>query len=567
VVVRGVPARRRSCACASRLAIVVVRVLVAFAVTALTLTALASNAAAVVVRGSNGRFVSVTLSAAVSPTTLRGPLAIVSRQPRSSASATGDLTYHGGPVVHSSDPFLVYWTPTGESIAAASQSVLERYLADAAADSGQTDDVFGVDRQYYDRAGFADYRQTFDPARQAVFDPQPYPARDKAHCRDLVASYRTCITDGQLQAELKRLIEANGLPTAGSASELSANAPVYFVILPADVNICVDGGLICADDSMCAYHNDFSLRRAGTVLYSAIPAQAGFSYEGLNWPKICQNDGTAAVQEPNGDIADVLVGLLSHEYSETLTDPISPTGWNSPDTGNEVGDNCQWAGRFAPAALSNPNAYRPVLGGNASAGTLFDQLINSNPYYSQSEWSNGDGTCELKPPSGTIVPTITPPRGRIAARTSLRFTPSASTSTHPIASATWSFGDGSIPGFSKGRAALVPATHTYSVPGNYTITLTLVDNRGNLQTTTHTVIVLPPACVVPNVEGKSRQRATQAIRAAQCAVAKIKIPHRHRRTRSKLVVTNQTPSAGTVEPRGTKVSLTLAWKPTRHTTR
>ncbi|HET7048067.1 MAG TPA: PKD domain-containing protein [Solirubrobacteraceae bacterium] len=542
------------------------RVLISLAITALTLTSLAPTAAAVIVRGSNGRFLAVTLRPGVSPATLRGPLATVSQQPRSSASATGEVTYHGGPVVHSSDPFLVYWAPSGESIPADSQSLLERYLADVAADSGEPDDVFGVDRQYYDRQGFADYRQAFDPARQVVFDPRPYPARDVAHCRDLVASYLTCITDGQLQAELKRLIEANGLPTAGSLSELSTNAPVYFVILPTDVNICVDGGLICADDSMCAYHNDFSLRHAGTVLYAAIPAQAGFNYEGLTWPKICQNDGTAAVQEPNGDIADVLVGLLSHEYSETLTDPISPTGWNSPDNGNEVGDNCQWTGRFAPLALSNPNAYSPVLGGSSSSGTLFDQLIHGDQYYTQSEWSNGDGTCEPKPPSGTIVPRITPPAGRIAARTSLRFTPSASTSTHPYSSATWSFGDGSRQSFYKGRTALAPATHTYAAPGSYTITLTLVDNRGNLQSTARTVTVQPPACVVPNVKGKSRRRATEAIRAAQCALASLSIPRRHGRKRSELVVAYQSPRAGTVRPSGTRISLTLVYIPVRHST-
>jgi hypothetical protein len=502
--------------------------LIAFAVAALVLIVLASNAGAVIVRGSNGGFIGVTLSDAVRPPAPRGPLATVSRQRRGSASATGEVTYHGGPVVHSSDPFLVYWVPPGDSIPAASEAVLERYLTDASADSGEADNVFGVARQYYDRSGFADYRQTFDPSRQVIVDPQPYPARDVTHCAAPVAPDLTCITDGQLQAELKRLVEATGLPTAGTPSELSAGASVFFVILPSDVNICVDDGLICADSGMCAYHGDVSLRHTDTVLYAAIPVQASFSYEGLGWPKICQTDGTPAVQEPNGDIADVLVGLLSHEYSETITDPISPTGWYSPDTGNEVGDNCQWAGRFAPLSLSNPNAYTPVLGGDPSAGTLFDQTIDGEHFYTQSEWSNGDGTCELKSSSGTIVPRITPPAGRIAAGTSLRFSPAASTSTHPYSSATWSFGDGSRQSFSKGRTALAPATHTYPASGRYTVTLTLVDSRGNLQSAARTVTVRPPTCVAPHVDGKSRRQATEAMRAAQCGVARVTIRCRHR---------------------------------------
>ena len=493
MVLRGVPARWRRRVCASLLATDVADVVIALAVAALGFAVLASNAEAVVVRGSNGGFLGVTLSDAGGPAASRGPLATVSQRRLSSASTTGEVTYHGGPVMHSSDPFLVYWVPPGESIPAASEAVLERYLTDASADSGGGDNVFGVDRQYYDRSGFADYRQTFDPSRQVVFDPQPYPARDVTQCDVPVAPDRTCITDGQLQAELKRLVEANGLPTAGSSSELSASAAVYFVILPGDVNICIDAGLICADNGMCAYHGDLSLRHADTVLYASIPVQASFSYDGLGWPKICQNDGTPAVQEPNGDIADALVGLLSHEYSEAITDPISPTGWYSPDTGNEVGDNCQWAGRFAPLGLSNPNAYRPVLGGDPSAGTLFDQAINGDHFYTQSEWSNGDGTCELKPGLGTIRPRITPPRGRIAAGTLLRFNASASSSTYPYSSATWSFGDGSTSSFFRGRSALAPATHTYAAPGRYTIALTLVDNRGNLQSASRAVIVLSRA--------------------------------------------------------------------------
>jgi hypothetical protein len=527
--------------------------MIALAVTAFALTTIASNAAAVIVREPNGRVLSVTLAAGANPATT---IATVSQE-RSTASALGEVTYHGGPVVHSSDPFLVYWTPPGESVPAASQAVLERYLTDASAASGTTDDVFGVVRQYYDRSGFADYRQTFDPSRQVIVDPQAYPARDVHHCPAPIGAYRTCITDGQLQAELKRLIDATGLPAAGSASALSANAPVYFVILPADVETCIDGGLICAENSMCAYHNDFSLRHAGTVLYAAIPAQAGFSYEGLRWPKVCQNDGSNVVQEPNGNVADVLVGLLSHEFSETITDPISPTGWNSSETGNEVGDNCQWAGRFAPLGFSNPNAYTPVLGGSSSTGTLFDQSVNGDEYYTQSEWSNGDGTCELHPHMGAIVPRITPPRGRIAARTSLRFSPSASASTYQYASATWSFGDGSMSSFLIGRGALAPATHTYATRGSYTIMLTLVDDRGNVQSTSRTITVLPAACVVPNVKGKTQRRATQAIRAAHCAVARVTIVHGRRDNRSKLLVARQSPTAGTVGPRGTRVSLTL----------
>jgi hypothetical protein len=106
-------------------------------------------------------------------------------------SAAGSLSWHGGPVVHSSAPYLVFWTPPGESIPASSQSLLERYLTDVAVDSGKSSNVFGVDRQYYDQTVFADYRQTFNPSRQVIVDGQPY------HCarNDPMSSRRGRVPD------------------------------------------------------------------------------------------------------------------------------------------------------------------------------------------------------------------------------------------------------------------------------------------------------------------------------------------------------------------------------------
>jgi hypothetical protein len=72
------------------------------------------------------------------------------------------------------------------------------------------------------------------------------------------------------------------------------------------------------------------------------------------------------------------------------------------------------------------------------------------------------------------------------AGTSLSFNSARSTSKRGYSSATWNFGDGSQTAF--GDAALTPATHVYRRSGRYTVTLTLVDTRGNLQTTSRQVI-------------------------------------------------------------------------------
>ena len=425
----------------------------------------------------------------------------VSMRGSSGHSATsGQLRWYGGAVLHSSAPYLVFWTPAGESIASSSQALMERFFTDVAADNGKSSNVFGVLRQYHDRTGLADYRETFDPTRQVIVDTRPYPPQQPASCPDVSATYPTCISDGQVQSELQRLITAEHLPTAGSFKaasiggsarpRLSANAPIYFVILPADVEFCVGIFLPnCTDKNMAGYHEVFDDARGQAVLYAPIAMDPGASpVPGIPGP--CQLGGTSVPQKPNGDQADCVISTVAHEDSETITDPIPGTphtGWaQNPVVQGEVADECNLHGPFDPAKDFNPYAFAPTLGGSEAAGTLFTQLINGHPYYIQSMWSNGDGNCEMRPTAGKITPRFTVLR---RSRTSLSFDPTRSTSTHHLSSATWNFGDGSQTGFLSGKAALTPAKHRYRRAGRYTVTLTLVDNRGNLESMSRRVTV------------------------------------------------------------------------------
>jgi hypothetical protein len=137
----------------------------------------------------------------------------------------------------------------------------------------------------------------------------------------------------------------------------------------------------------------------------------------------------------------------------------------------------------------NPNAFLPTLGGNETAGTLYTQLINGHPYYTQSEWSNGNSNCEMRPSLGRIAPRFTVPQGRDRTRSSLSFNSAASTSRNALSSATWNFGDGSQATFLSGRVTLKRVDHSYPRAGRYTVTLTLVDNRGNLKSTARRLTV------------------------------------------------------------------------------
>lgn len=443
-----------------------------------TFALLAPSAAAVVTHQPNGRFLSVAPKRGVSAASIAGSVA--AQHAAIPLSSNGNLDYHSGPVMRSSAPYLIFWVPAGEAIGGATQSVLESYFADVAADSGKSSDVYGVDRQFTDGAGFADYRQQFSSSAQAIVDTQPYPTSN--NCSSTSASYPTCLTDAQLRSEIARLIAVNGLPTAGasSASELDQNAPIYFVVLPGDVNEC-SSTADCADNKFCAYHSVFT-DGSSRVLYASIP-----TLDAALDPKACQADGNASVQAPNGDpIGDVAAKYLSHEDSETITDPLGSGWWNSA-SGFEDGDNCNVAGAFNPNAGTNPNAFTPTLGGSAAAGTLYNQSINSDRYYIQSEWSNGDVNCELRPSAGAISASFSSSASPVTG-TPVSFDPSASSSSNGYSSVSWDFGDGAT-SFDNSGAGPGSVSHTYGAAGSYTVTFTIVDPKGRLSRASHQVTV------------------------------------------------------------------------------
>lgn len=277
---------------------------------------------------------------------LAGVLLSVCASSASAASGIGNLSYGGGPVLHSSAPYLVFWTPAGESIPASPQRLVKRFLVDTAAESGKSSNAFGVLRQYHDTGGYADYRQTFNPARQVIVDTQPYPANDPAKCPAVSQSYPTCIGDAQIQAELNRLITTRHLPADGrwAAPELNSPAPIYFVILRADVDVCYTMAPLCTNDQIGGYHQSFVDAHNDYVLYAPLPLEP-FRDGSVLFPnpkRLCQLDGTSAVQAPNGDVyGDALTNCLSHEYSETITDPLVNSGYKDRSTDNEVGDKCE----------------------------------------------------------------------------------------------------------------------------------------------------------------------------------------------------------------------------------
>lgn len=451
-----------------------------------------------------GRVAGVTPAAGVTPSALPGAVARVRSSAAATTTASGQVNYNGGPVVHASTSYMIVWTPPGQSLPAGTQSLLTRYFTDVASDSGTSGNAYGIARQYTDATGYSDYRQSFSTG-QVITDTYAYPTRDRVNCASVSSGYPYCITDSQIESELQREITALHLPTDGPANSeaLPATAPIYFVVLPSDVNVCAawSSPVSCANPSsngFCAYHSVFTDSvNQNSVLYATIPT---LLLAGGEDPKICQYDGNAAVQQPNGSAADVALKYLSHEQIETITDPFLDA-WYNRVSGNEIADNCNAYGAANPAAGISPTAFTPALGGSAATGSLFNQTISGDHYYLQSEWSNGDGGCALRASAATLAPAFSTPAATQAPGTALNFDPSSTVSAASLSSATWNFGDGRGTTFNLGSQALAAVSHSYAADGTYPVTLTLVDAHGNLATISHLVHVDEPPTASFTVPG------------------------------------------------------------------
>ncbi|MGH2873971.1 MAG: PKD domain-containing protein, partial [Solirubrobacteraceae bacterium] len=445
---------------------------------------LAAPAGAVVVQLPSGQRVGVMVPPGVPPPSgvvttgpSQPPATTRSPPPTYTPSDAVVINQYGGPVLHTVAPYLVFWDPA-DAIPASSEALLERYLTDVSTPGTAAEDVFGGLRQYYDSSGYAAAGLSFSTSGQALLDTEAYPT---SGC-NIPMGYNECLTDHQVQVELNRLLAQDSLPTG-----TGAQAPVYVVVLPQDVDECGAGTLGCADSSFCSYHSSYD-SGPGTTLYVMLPF-AVFNFG----PKGCQSDGLTTVQSPNDDQTDEIIDDLSHELSETITDPTGEA-WYS-QYGQEVGDNCEQTGAFNPTESddgpSNPNAYLPTLGGDADAGTLYDQLIAGDEYYTQTEWSNGELGCEAQPAGAQLAqlaasldaPSI------VAVGAPVDLDPSASTAHAGFGSATWGFGDGSS-AFTIGTPTA--QTHVYAQAGTYTATLTLVDADGDVAATTSQIEVVAP---------------------------------------------------------------------------
>lgn len=280
----------------------------------------------------------------------------VGLQPRSIALLDGVGTepehfanVSGAPVLPANKTYAIYWDPT-DHYHGDWQKVTDTFFQNMGAASGSFASVFSVDTQYTDAANqHAAYASTF---MGAYTDTDPYPA--VGNCTDPHPlegkSYPTgeadaiaCLTNAQIQQELKSFIAAHGLQKGMTT--------IFYLLTPPGVTVCLDKGKAsghCSNfmgsiteteieqnetaerkakeennpytgpenyqsykNSFCSYHANINPDNAingdtSTILYAAIPWIAGGRGDGHLGPVdqaateayLCQDGGFDPSSKP-----------------------------------------------------------------------------------------------------------------------------------------------------------------------------------------------------------------------------------------------------------------------------
>jgi hypothetical protein len=362
------------------------------------------------------------------------------------------VTYHGGPVQHSSAVYAIFWKPPGATFPAGYAVKVAQYFTDVAHDSFTAGNPYGSDTGYFDGSGvtrrFVSYSVT---AKAAIVDTLPYPANGCPNYPLLDGTTSTkCLTNAQIVTKIKSVITAHAFPT-GLASQ-------YFLFLPQGVATCftatslASGG--CYDPSSaqgyCAYHS-FSGTGAQAVLY------ADMQYAAVT--------GCDSGQSPQGNAADAVINGISHEHQETMTDPLG-TAWYDIN-GAEIADKCAFT-------------FGLPLGFNSFG--QFNEVINTHDYWLQEIWSNRAQACVQR--NTFHQPTA-----------SFTFAPAAPLHGTPVAfHSTSHSGDGTALTyrwtFPTGAISTVPSpTFTFPTAGAQNVTLVVFDTHGDQSKVTRTVTV------------------------------------------------------------------------------
>jgi hypothetical protein len=277
------------------------------------------------------------------------------------------LPYNGGPVMHSSHVYTIYWLPAGydygDPVSTANyESLINGFFTNLSGTS-----FYDILTQYPDTTNPLTHTNTLGGS---YVDTTAYPCGST--CGDVNTSGHF-LTDADIQNEVLRATHANSWQP-GLTNQ-------YMVFYGNGVQSCFDSSgpaSGCSGTDYCAYHGQFSGNNGsvnGQWVYSNM------------WDAGTAPQCSLGQPSPNGDaVADQEISPTSHEMSESITDP-DPLGqaqgqaWQNAAPGpsgfgGEIGDLCAYVWK----GLTN---------------------LNGTNYAIQSEWSNYDADCV----TGDSIPT------------------------------------------------------------------------------------------------------------------------------------------------------------------
>lgn len=283
------------------------------------------------------------------------------------ASATqnppGPLLYNGGPVMPTIQIFNIFWKPAKlQTGAVANMSTHYMSVANGLAIDYAGHDISSNNTQYFQNinsvvtyvSGLAAAGSAAGSYGGGFLDVAAFPV---SGCSSS-ATPGNCITDTQLQTELKRVMALKGW-TGG-------NNKIYMIYTAQGEGSCFSstgGSNNCAYTGYCAYHSSMTVNST-TVIYGNEP---------YGVPANCQVSGTPS---PTGDpAADTAATAASHEITEAISDPLGGSGWTD-SAGYEIGDIC---------------AYD--YGANTYDNGKANQYWNGRYYELQREWDNHANAC------------------------------------------------------------------------------------------------------------------------------------------------------------------------------
>jgi hypothetical protein len=322
--------------------------------------------------------------------------------PVSPSAFDGDgspVLYWGGPVMGDSNTagrpvhvHVIFWepanTPSSGTIASIDlhmESMITQYLTDVST-ATEGGNVFAIDRQFSDTRGPGSTQVVFDGTKDVFTDSadnfpndSSTPAGQSCPLPVLGGSGNSCYTDLGAGVEVANAIAAHNALPANAANQWAKGLNDLYVLVTApaagncfDANAttCSVSGFNGANAAYCAYHSSISTgpTPSDEIVYANMPlivleGQGCISTNGEPTPN-------------NSHAIDSELTFISHEVNEAITDPYGSSWFD--DTGFEVGDKCAYF-------YGDPNSWLRAPSGDAA-----DQLINSNYYFTQFEWSNQD---------------------------------------------------------------------------------------------------------------------------------------------------------------------------------